>query len=276
MAKILDTFADRWLELGPLKGAQPSLWKHWKLARDADGIAWLAIDRQGASANTLNAEVLAELNDALTEIERNPPKGLVIRSAKKSGFIAGADINQFKGNSGAEVAAGLTHAHAIIDRLDNLKFPTVAVIHGFCLGGGLEVALACDYRIATDDARLGFPEVLLGLHPGLGGTVRFTHLVNPLQAMSAMLTGRNLRARNAKSLGLVDAVTPERHMAAAVKDAINGKLRINRAGMSVTALNLSPARLFLSGRMRKEAEKKAPHKNYPAPYALIDLWEKYG
>jgi len=280
---VMATLAARDLELGPFDATPSSApaasvgpWKNWKLARDADGIAWVVIDLPGTSANTLNAEVIAELADILSLLERELPKGLVIRSAKKSGFIAGADIKQFVGEGATDVANSLSQAHAVVDRLDNLKCPTVAVIHGYCLGGGLEVALACDYRIATEDARLGFPEVLLGLHPGLGGTVRFTHLVNPVQAMSNMLTGRNLRARNAKSLGLVDAVIPERHVAAAVKDAVAGKLRTNRAGFTVSALNSSIARGFLAGRMRKEAEKKAPHRNYPAPYALIDLWEKHG
>lgn len=273
---ILDTFKDRQLELGPLAGAPSEPWKHWRLARDGDGIAWLGIDRAGASANTLNAEVLTELDDVLSKIEADLPKGVVIRSTKRSGFIAGADINQFRDSSAADVAAGLTQAHAVIDRLDNLKIPTVAVIHGFCLGGGLEVALACKYRIATDDARLGFPEVMLGLHPGLGGTVRLPRLINPVEAMTAMLTGRNLRARRAKSLGLVDAVTQERHVAAAVKDAVNGKLKTNRASASVALFNLSPARSILAPRMRRETAKKAAQKNYPAPYALIDLWEKYG
>ena len=112
------------------------------------------------------------------------------------------------------IEARLQRAHDVVDRLDRLPVPTVAVIHGYCLGGGLEVALACDYRIAVDDARLGFPEVLLGLHPGLGGTVRLPRLINPIEAMTVMLTGRTLRARRAKSLGLVDAVMPERHVAA--------------------------------------------------------------
>ena len=99
------------------------------------------------------------------------------------------------------------------------------MIHGFCLGGGLEVALACQMRIAIDDARFGFPEVMLGLHPGLGGTARFTRLVNPMQAMTLMLTGKTIDARKAKSLGLVDAVTQERHVRNAVKDAIAGRLK---------------------------------------------------
>jgi 3-hydroxyacyl-CoA dehydrogenase/enoyl-CoA hydratase/3-hydroxybutyryl-CoA epimerase len=276
MAKILDTFKDRELELGPLVGPASSSWQHWKLARDADGVAWLGFDKQNSGANTLNEETLGELNSILVELERDPPKGLVLRSLKRSGFIAGADINQFRDKSAADVAANLTNAHAIVDQLDNLKLPTVAVIHGFCLGGGLEIALACDYRIAIDSARLGFPEVMLGLHPGLGGTVRLPRLINPVEAMTAMLTGRNLDARRSKRLGLVDAVTQERHVAAAVKDAVAGKLRTNRASTSVALMNLGPARTMLARKMRSETAKKAPEKHYPAPYALIDLWEKHG
>src|SRR6202007_1633289 len=95
-------------------------------------------------------------------------------------------------------------------RLEALKFPTLAVIHGFCLGGGLEVALACQSRIAIDGARFGFPEVMLGVHPGLGGTARFTQLVNPMQAMTLMLTGKTIDARRGKSLGLGDGGAEER------------------------------------------------------------------
>ncbi len=125
----------------------------------------------------------------------------------------------------AAVETQIARAHAVVDRLEAVKFPTVAVIHGFCLGGGLEVALACQMRIAIDGARFGFPEVMLGLHPGLGGTARFTRLVNPMQAMTLMLTGKTIDARRAKSLGLVDAVTEERHVRNAVKDAVFGRLK---------------------------------------------------
>src|SRR6195952_4453574 len=157
-----------------------------------------------------------------------------------------------------------------------MRIPTVAVIHGFCLGGGLEVALACQSRIAVDDARFGFPEVMLGLHPGLGGTARFTHLVNPMQAMTLMLTGKTIDARKAKSLGLVDAVTQERHVRNAVRDAVFGRLKRATPGIFNMILNLTPVRGLLGSRMRSEAEKAAPHEHYPAPYALIDLWEKHG
>ena len=208
-----------------------SPYKNFKLTRDADGVAWLLFDREGASANTLSADLIEELDKVLAELEGQRPTGLVIRSAKKSGFIAGADVNEFRGatDPGA-VETEIGRAHAVIDRLEALRVPTVAVIHGFCLGGGLEVALACQMRIAIEDARFGFPEVMLGLHPGLGGTARFTQLVNPMQAMPLMLTGKTIDARKAKSLGLVDAVTQERHVSNAVKDAVSGRLKRARPG----------------------------------------------
>src|SRR5262249_58618579 len=137
----------------------------------------------------------------------------VSRAGKPWGVIAGADVNEFGGAADpTQVETAIGRAHAVIDRLEALRIPTVAVIHGFCLGGGLEVALACQMRIAISDARFGFPEVMLGLHPGLGGTARFTELVNPMQAMTLMLTGRSIDARRAKSLGLVDAGREERHV----------------------------------------------------------------
>ncbi len=196
----------------------------------------------------------------LAALENQRPTGLVIRSAKKSGFIAGADVNEFRGATDPQaVETAIGRAHAVIDRLEALKIPTVAVIHGFCLGGGLEIALACQSRIAIDGARFGFPEVMLGLHPGLGGTARFTHLVNPMQAMTLMLTGKTVDARKAKSLGLADAVTQERHVRNAVNDAVFGRLKRARPGLLNTILNLGPARGFLASRMRSRGRKsRAP------------------
>src|SRR3984893_18058689 len=230
-SRIMDVLGDRVLELGP-KPVASGTYRNFKLTRDADGIAWLLFDRAGASANTLSADVIEELDTVLSALESQRPAGLVIRSAKKSGFIAGADVNEFRGATDPRIVeAGIGRAHAVIDRLEALKIPTVAVIHGFCLGGGLEVALSCQSRIAIDGARFGFPEVLLGLHPGLGGTVRFTRLVNPTQAMTLMLTGKTIDARRAKSIGLVDAVAQERHVRNAVKDAVFGHLQRARPGL---------------------------------------------
>ena len=272
----MDLLGDRVLELGPKPDAGGP-YENFKLTRDEDGVAWLLFDRAGASANTLSADLIEELDKVLAELETARPTGLVVRSAKTSGFIAGADVNEFRGVTDAgAVETQIGRAHAVIDRMERLRIPTVAVIHGFCLGGGLEIALACQVRIAIDEARFGFPEVMLGLHPGLGGTVRFTHLVNPMQAMTLMLTGKTIDARKAKSLGLVDAVTQERHVRNAVKDAMSGRLTRARPGLLNTLLNLGPARGLLASRMRAEAGKAAPEEHYPAPYALIDLWEKHG
>jgi 3-hydroxyacyl-CoA dehydrogenase / enoyl-CoA hydratase / 3-hydroxybutyryl-CoA epimerase len=275
-SKIMDVLGDRVLELGPKPDAGGP-YRNFKLTRDDDGIAWLLFDRENASANTLSGELIEELDLVFATLESQRPAGLVIRSAKKSGFIAGADVNEFRGaNDPRAVETTIGRAHAVIDRLEALKIPTVAVIHGFCLGGGLEVALACQSRIAIDGARFGFPEVMLGLHPGLGGTVRFTRLVNPLQAMPLMLTGKTIDARRAKSLGLVDAVTQERHVRNAVKDAVFGRLKRARPAPLNAILNSAPVRGFLASRMRREAAKAASREHYPAPYALIDLWEKHG
>jgi 3-hydroxyacyl-CoA dehydrogenase/enoyl-CoA hydratase/3-hydroxybutyryl-CoA epimerase len=273
---VMDVLGDRVLELGPEPDASAP-YRHFKLSHDSDGIAWLLFDRASASANTLSADVMEELDTVLAAFESQRPAGLVIRSAKQSGFVAGADVNEFRGASDPRVVETMIgRAHAVIDRLEALKIPTVAVIHGFCLGGGLEVALACQSRIAIEGARFGFPEVMLGLHPGLGGTARFTRLVNPMQAMTLMLTGKTIDARKAKSLGLVDTVTQERHVRNAVKDAVFGRLKRARPGLLNTILNSGPARGFLASRMRAEAEKAAPHEHYSAPYALIDLWERHG
>ena len=247
-SRIRNVLGDRVLELGPAPDAA-SPYRNFQLTRDADGIAWLLFDREDSSANTLNAAVLEEFDKVLTELESQRPAGLVIRSAKKSGFIGGADVNEFRGATDpSAVGSEIGRAHAVIDRLEALRVPTVAVIHGFCLGGGLEVALACQSRIAIDGARFGFPEVMLGLHPGLGGTVRFTRLVNPMQAMTLMLTGKTIDARKAKSLGLVDAVAQERDVKNAVKDAVFGRLKRTRPGILNSILNFTPARGLLASR----------------------------
>ena len=279
MGKTWEVLAPRNLELGPLAGRMDasSPWRNFKLARDDDGIAWLILDKPDAGANTLSVDVLSELDSVLASLEQDPPKGVVLRSAKRGGFIAGADIGEFGGMTDVAMAEErLKEANAVVDRLDRMPVPTVAVIHGYCLGGGLEIALACDYRIAVEDARLGFPEVMLGLHPGLGGTVRLPRLINPLEAMTMMLTGRTVRPNRAKSLGLVDAVVPERHVKAAATAAVTGLMRKRRENWLIPLVNSHYGRALAASRMRKETAKKAPVAHYPAPHALIELWEAHG
>ncbi len=250
---------------------------HWRLVTDGD-VLWAIIDKQGASANTLSKGVLEDLDRLLDIAAKRAPKALVIRSGKQSGFIAGAEIGEFVGQTDeAAIRAMIDSGLAVFDKLAHFPAPTIALIHGFCLGGGLELALCCRYRIATDDARLGFPEVMLGLHPGLAGTWRSLAVMKPIDAMTAMLTGKTLIARKAKSQGLVDAVTEERHFAEAVRWAIRGDVKkADAKGPIGRAMNFSPLRGIIAARMERETAAKARRDHYPAPFALIDLWKAHG
>ena len=274
--RVRQALSEREMALGPAVRRNRGR-RHWRLGHDENGVAWLVLDRLRESANTLNEEVLEELEGILSRLAESPPKGLVLRSAKPSGFCAGADIRAFTADGEpGELAHRLRQAHHVIDRLAGLACPTVAVIHGHCLGGGLELALACDRRIALPDASLGFPEVMLGLHPGLGGTMRTPRLIDPVQAMTMMLTGKPVRAGKAKRLGLVDAVTEERHVDNAVADALGGRLKRRRRGLKSQAMATALMRRTIAKRMRTETAKRASELHYPAPFALIDLWEAHG
>ncbi|MCF1505761.1 3-hydroxyacyl-CoA dehydrogenase NAD-binding domain-containing protein [Afifella sp. H1R] len=278
MGRMLSALSPRLMETGPVDLKMAPADKMWKRGRDADNVEWLLLDMPGRSVNVVDEAMLTELDAILTELEANPPKALAIRSAKKSGFIVGADINMFRNLTKAEeVEAALRRAHKVVDRLAAVPYPTVAVIHGNCLGGGLEIALACKRRVAVGEAKLGFPEVMLGLHPGLGGTFRSTELIDPTEAMTMMLTGRNKSARSAKRLGLVDLATEERHVAAAVAAVAKGELHsAAHEGLKDKALSSGPGRRFASNRMRAKVEERLRKEHYPAPYALIDLWETSG
>lgn len=260
----------------PLTGAEGTRGVHWLRREDGDRL-WLILDKQGESANTIDEAVLRELDMQLSRIEDEDWRAVILRSAKPSGFCHGADIAMFRDLEGsAELRRLVDEANAVIDRLAALRATTVAVVHGPCLGGGLELALACDRIVARDDATMGLPEVLLGLHPGLGGTARLTHRIQPLEAMKLMLTGRTVKARKAKSLGIADAVVPERNVANAVDAAVSGKLPRKEGGLVGGAMSLKLARKALARQMRGETAKRVPERHYPAPYALIDLWEKHG
>jgi 3-hydroxyacyl-CoA dehydrogenase/enoyl-CoA hydratase/3-hydroxybutyryl-CoA epimerase len=251
----------------------------WNLTRDADGIAWLAFDKPGTSANVLSAAVLAELDVLLGQIEAALPKGLVLLSAKKSGFIAGADIKEFTQLTDEATGYTLTRrGQAVFDRLEALRCPTVAAVNGFALGGGLELALACHYRIGVADERLslGLPEVQLGLHPGFGGTVRTVRLVGVRPAMEMMLTGKPVRADKALRIGLVDRLVPEDQLRAAARECVLHPPPRRRAPFAERILSNALVRPFIKGTLIAQVAKRAPRAHYPAPYAMIDLWTRYG
>ncbi|WP_150910692.1 3-hydroxyacyl-CoA dehydrogenase NAD-binding domain-containing protein [Marinobacter halotolerans] len=278
---ILKALSSREMARGPFEKTDTTKdagnWQHWHLARDNSDVAWLIFDKKDAGANVLSAGVLEELGDIVGELESKPPRALVVRSTKPTGFCLGADISEFSElKSESDVVNKLTAAHDVVDRFEALSFPTIAVIHGSCLGGGLELALACDYRLAIAGAKFGFPEVQLGLHPGLGGTDRFTDLVDPIEAMTLMLTGKTIPHFKAKKLGLVDQVIEERHVDAAVQAAIVGDIDKSSHGLRGRVLSTKPARQLEARQMRSQTAKKAPPQHYPAPEALIQLWEQFG
>ncbi len=252
--------------------------KTWHLRQHADGKATLTLDVPGQAQNTLGRSVLDGFEAYLTELEKSPPEALFIRSGKPSGFMAGADIEELSGASPDALRDLVDKGHKALARLEALPCPTVAVIQGVCLGGGLEVALACDHRIADQSARFGFPEVQLGLHPGLGGTERFPRIVEPATALQLMLTGKTIDARKAKSIGLVRDAVPDRHLDAAAEAAAKaGKTKSKRGlldGLKHTLEISGPGKRFIASRARKETEKRFRKEHYPAPFALIDLFEE--
>jgi 3-hydroxyacyl-CoA dehydrogenase / enoyl-CoA hydratase / 3-hydroxybutyryl-CoA epimerase len=251
----------------------------WRMERDSEGIAWLTADKPGTSTNVLSSDVLRELDSLLDRISADLPRGIVVVSAKKSGFIAGADIKQFTSISSAESGYRLIHAgQQVFDRLEALPCPTVAAIHGFALGGGLELALACRYRVAAGDERLslGFPEVQLGIHPGFGGTVRSVRLIGVRPAMEMMLTGKAVRADKALRLGLVDRLVPEGELRAAARQLIFDSPPPHGPAFAERALSWPLVRSIVQRSLVGQVAQKARREHYPAPYAIIDLWARYG
>jgi 3-hydroxyacyl-CoA dehydrogenase/enoyl-CoA hydratase/3-hydroxybutyryl-CoA epimerase len=246
---------------------------------DADGITWLSFDKPGTSTNVLSRATLLELDTYLLALAASPPRGVVIRSAKSGGFIAGADVREFtelKDATQAEAMVG--DAHAILARLESLPCPTVAIVHGFALGGGLELALACRYRVGVKGEKLsiGLPEVMLGIHPGFGGTVRAVRIAGVRTAMQMMLTGKNLRGDQAARAGFFDRLVFPADAEAAALELIARQPKPRRARFVDRLLSWPLVRSFVRRTLVAQVRAKARPEHYPAPYAIIDLWSKYG
>ena len=185
----------------------------FQLNVDENNIAWLAIDVPNEKMNTLQAAFADEMTAIFSQLDdTNGLKGLIVHSLKPDNFVAGADVRMLEACTSAEQAEALAkQGQDLFKRLSDLPYPVVAAIHGPCLGGGLELALACDYRVCTDSdkTRIGLPEVQLGLLPGSGGTQRLPRLIGLLPSLDLILTGKQLRAKKAKKLGVVDACVPQ-------------------------------------------------------------------
>ncbi len=258
--------------------------KDWRLVVDQWGIAWAEFDREGESQNSLGRRPLEELAQIIEEVEKGARardiRGLVISSGKERGFIVGADIREFAElATEMDVIDKLRPVTALFDRIERLPVPVVCAINGFCLGGGLELALACHYRIATRDpeTKLGFPEIKLGIFPGFNGTARSIRQAGAPAAMKAMLAASMLSASAARGIGFVDELVQSRgSLLWAARKAVLRKRKSKPAGLAKGVLAMWPARGLLANRMRSETRKRVREEHYPAPFRLIDLYERYG
>jgi 3-hydroxyacyl-CoA dehydrogenase/enoyl-CoA hydratase/3-hydroxybutyryl-CoA epimerase len=253
-----------------------TIYKHWRYEQDAQGLVWLTFDKAGESANTFSRDVLDELLALIDEIAALKPKGLIIRSGKDS-FIAGADVNEFVKFETAEEALAFTRkGWDMTQKIRDLPFATTAMVNGFCMGGGLELALACRYRVALDDpkTRFAFPEVMLGIWPFWHGLMWLPKLVGPTAALDMLLTGKAIDARRAKRMGLVDQAVPLRILENTAR-MVTLEAPARRPLGFVQKLMLGPLRSFVAGQARKQVAKKARREHYPAPYAILDAWVKY-
>src|SRR5687767_10797858 len=250
--------------------------KHWRWERDREGLVWLTFDKQGESANTFSREALEELGRALAAIRLESPKGLVVRSAKDN-FIAGADVQEFtRFKSGAEALAFVKLGWDVFQQLRELPFPTTAMVNGFCMGGGVELALACRYRVALDDPKVRFalPEVMLGIMPAWHGVQWLPKLIGPGPALDLLLTGKSVDAKRAKRIGLVDQAVPLRILENTAR-IVTLEAKPRKSLPLVQRLILGPLRGLVVSQARKQVARKAKREHYPAPYAILELWRKY-
>ena len=253
--------------------------KNWRIETDGDGIVWLCIDKEDASANVLSGSVLEEFSEIIAQYESNPPRGLVIYSGKNNGFVMGADINEFTSvRSAAQAYALIRLGQQVMDRLEALQCPTVAAINGFALGGGLELALACDHRVALPNPKpiIGLPEVQLGLHPGFGGTVRAVRTMGVRAAMPLMLTGKPITVSKAIRQRLIDRIAAVDNWRQAAKELISMRKPKASAPLLDRIMNLPPLRPFVANMLLKQVRARARKDHYPAPFAMVDLWATFG
>lgn len=256
-------------------------YQNFNLRTDEHGITWVGINVAGENVNTMGTPVLNELNALLDQFEKEPPKAVAFVSEKQSGFIAGANVNEFveigKTNDLAAAEALVKRGYDVYERLANVKYPTLALINGFALGGGLELALACRYRVAVDmpSTKLGLPEVMLGILPGWGGVKRLPQLIGAPAAFDLMLTGKTVNARKAKSLGLVHEAVPPRIMWNTAIGVLKAMPPVRKLPFAQNLMTNGFLRGFVASQARKSVAKKARREHYPSPYAIIDLWQKY-
>ncbi len=244
------------------------------------GIAVVTLDVPGAPVNTLSTTVAQEFDGLLTRLESDPAvRAIVLVSGKPDNFIAGADIEEFTRLRTAEEATALSRgAQELMNRVAGSRKPVVAAIHGSCLGGGLELALACHWRVATDHPKtqLGLPEVQLGIIPGAGGCNRLPRVIGARAALDIILAGKSERAAKARKLGLADELV---HPAILLEVALRAATRLADDGMPVRAPKRGLAAALLDGtapgramvfRMARKQLLSKTGGHYPAPLAALE------
>lgn len=242
------------------------------------GIATISMDQSGSEVNTLSVKLLDEFEELLNRIEDDTElTAAILISRKENCFIAGADIKELiKTEDSKEIEQLSRDANRILTRLANLKKPVIAAINGACLGGGLEVAMACHYRIATTDKKtvFGLPEMKLGLLPGGGGTQRLMRLTNLRFALDALLTGKNIYSYSAKKVGLIDALVHKQglHQAALKMAQQPPQNKAKKISLIDRVLNTSVGRNFVLKKARETVMRKT-RGNYPAPLKILDCVE---
>jgi 3-hydroxyacyl-CoA dehydrogenase/enoyl-CoA hydratase/3-hydroxybutyryl-CoA epimerase len=253
--------------------------ENWKLETDANNVVWLCLDTAGSKVNVLSSTILLELDEVLQPLIKQPPAGLVLYSGKNRSFVMGADIKEFTTIDSVERAEEVVRlGQQLMDKVEELACPSVAVINGFCLGGGLELAMACDYRIVLEGTSkiLGLPEVKLGLHPGFGGTVRAVQICGVRAAMPLMLTGNPIAPGKAMAIGLVDKISDDENWRSDAAAMLVAKPPKQRAPLIDRILGLAPMRPLVRNMLLKQVQGKARKEHYPAPYAMIDIWTAEG
>ena len=253
-------------------------WNNFKLTVDENKWAWIDIDRHEKTVNAVCPEFLAELDTVVSFLEgAHDYKKVIFRSAKKGSYVVGADLEAFaKMGQGEEGEKFIAKGQEVFKRLEDLNIPTVALIDGYCFGGGLEFALACHYRLAVDSKtpKMGFPEVNLGIQPGWGGTVRTMRLNDPQSTFDLILTGRTIDAKKAKKLNIVDAVVPPRLVQNALESFT--KKRVVKASIYSQFFNLTPIRKVMKFFLMRKVAANAEKDHYPAPYAMVEQWSEVG
>lgn len=256
-------------------------YQHWSFDFARPQQVHLILDVKNNSTNVLSQAVLHELDQILDDLQESDYQVLVFRSKKKNVFIIGADVHEFSALKTPQQALKFVqYGQSVMDKIEHLPMQTIALIDGFCLGGGLELALACHYCIVSDNekVKLGLPEIKLGIHPGYGGSVRSVKRLGVLKAMDLMLSGRFVSAYQAKKMGLVDAIIPQRHLLESIDTFLLQQKHHSKRLSLTTILNkiieLPVLRHIVAQIMYKKLQQKISQTHYPAPFQLIDNWLK--